>query len=221
MKFDEKILNRFDELLRDAEAILRTSKDPPRNSIGFPVTVDSLLLAKWQASTMNLLRSVFGRESVHFQAFEKESKARNSLTQARRSLGILQAAREDFEKGYLFNTRLLIEAEVFDDFLEQAAELYGKGYFQASAVIAGCVLEDALRRLCIANEVEVKDKATIDPLNSGLAKAGIYSKLVQKRVTALADLRNRAAHGDWESFEAADVDEMIQAVRRFLEEYLH
>jgi hypothetical protein len=53
----------------------------------------------------------------------------------------------------------------------------------AAAVIAGTVLETALRQLCL------------DRMNADLAKAGVYNSLMQKRITALAAIRNRAAHG--------------------------
>lgn len=35
---------------------------------------------------------------------------------------------------------------------------------------------------------------TIEPLSQALAKKGVYNLLVQKQVTAWADLRNKAAH---------------------------
>ncbi|EFK06425.1 conserved hypothetical protein [delta proteobacterium NaphS2] len=47
----------------------------------------------------------------------------------------------------------------------------------------------------------------------------MYSKLVQKQITALADLRNKAAHGEWEQFSTADVEDMLQKVRRFMEDH--
>ena len=56
-------------------------------------------------------------------------------------------------------------------------------------------------------------------MNAELGKAGVYTKLVQKRVTALADLRNKAAHGQWDQFCRSDVEEMIPAVRRIMEEH--
>ena len=88
-----------------------------------------------------------------------------------------------------------------------------------AAVIAGCVLEDGLRKLCDRNSIALPAKATIDPMNVELAKAGIYNKLWQKKITALADLRNKAAHGEWSEFTEKDVEDMIRDVRRFMEDY--
>ncbi len=134
-------------------------------------------------------------------------------------LGVLKSAKDDYENGYLFDTRTLIEAEVFDEFLEQAEELFKKGYYQPAAVIAGCVLEDGLRKLCDRNSITLPAKATIDPMNVELAKAGIHTKLVQRKIIHLADLRNKAAHGKWTEFTEKDVEDMIRDVRRFMEDY--
>lgn len=57
-------------------------------------------------------------------------------------------------------------------------------------------------------------------MNSDLAKAGVYNKLQQKRITALADIRNSAAHDDWASFNDDEVKEMIRDVERFLSDHL-
>ena len=40
-------------------------------------------------------------------------------------------------------------------------------------------------------------KPKLGTMNAGLAKQGVYNKLTQKRITALADIRNKAAHGEW------------------------
>ncbi|MDQ3712683.1 MAG: HEPN domain-containing protein, partial [Acidobacteriota bacterium] len=139
--------------------------------------------------------------------------------EVKKALAILHAAKDDYENGYLFDTRTLIEAEVFDEFLEQAEELFKKDYYQASAVIAGCVLEDGLRKLGQRKIPSFPTDKTIDPMNVELAKAGIYNALWQKKITALADLRNKAAHGKWTEFTEKDVEDMIRDVRRFMEDY--
>ena len=56
-------------------------------------------------------------------------------------------------------------------------------------------------------------------MNVELAKAGIYNALWQKKITALADLRNKAAHGKWNDFSKKDVEDMIRDVRGFMENY--
>lgn len=65
------------------------------------------------------------------------------------------------------------------------------------------------------------EKTKIDRLNAELAKAGVYDKLIQKRITAHADIRNNADHGHFRKFSAEDVADMISWTRRFAADYLH
>lgn len=113
----------------------------------------------------------------------------------------------------------MIQAELFDDFMEQAKYLLDNGFHGPAAVLAGCVLEDALRNLCISKSIPLPPKPKLDTMNADLAKAGAYSLLVQKRVTYLADIRNKAAHGKWGDFSDKDTEAMIQDVRRFMEDH--
>ena len=130
---------------------------------------------------------------------------------------VFLAAKEDFEGGYLSSIRMLIQAEVFDSELEQANELLSSGYSAAAAVIAGVVLETALRELC---DKEGISHGNLNKMNTDLAKAGIYNKLMQKRLTALADVRNSAAHGKSGEFTGQDVTDMIRDVSQFLANHL-
>ncbi len=53
-------------------------------------------------------------------------------------------------------------------------------------------------------------------MSAELAKTGAYNTIQQKRITALAGIRNSAAHGKAGEFTAADVRGMIDDVERFL-----
>lgn len=53
-------------------------------------------------------------------------------------------------------------------------------------------------------------------MNSDLAKADIYSKLDQKNITAWLDLRNKAAHGQYDQYDDAQVKLLIDNIRNFI-----
>ena len=80
-------------------------------------------------------------------------------------------------------------------------------------MIAGVVLETTVRNLCTDQGL---DHGKLDRMNADLAKAGVYNTLQQKRITAMAGIRNAAAHGDADKFNAGDVKGMIDDVERFL-----
>lgn len=111
----------------------------------------------------------------------------------------------------------MVQAELFDSELDQARELLSSGYKGPAAVVAGVVLETALKDLCDQHSIS---HSKLDKMNADLAKAGVYNKLQQKKITALADIRNSAAHGDWQSFSDTEVSEMIRDVESFLATYL-
>jgi hypothetical protein len=58
-----------------------------------------------------------------------------------------------------------------------------------------------------------------EALNAELAGNTVYSKLEQKNVTSWLGLRNEAAHGNYGSYDAAQVDLMMQSVRDFIARY--
>jgi hypothetical protein len=156
-----------------------------------------------------------GRESEHYKDFEKYEKPTGFVTNyetMKHLKAIFLAAKEDYEGGYLNSVRNLVQADVFDSELDQASELQAAGYKLPAAVVAGVVLETTLRQMCIDRNIPV---AKLDKMNADLAKTGIYNSLVQKQITALAGIRNSAAHGRPDEFTDADVSNMISQIRAF------
>lgn len=218
---DEKILERLDQLIALGEEVKQTRYSHSGGGIVYfgDDGVKGELSYQWGVSCLNLLERVFGRESPYYVKFEALYSDFGNYSPVVRALGIIRAAREDIAKGALFEVRRLVEAEVFDDFLGQAEALLESGYIAPAAVVAGCVLEDGLRKLCLHQGIVLGPKPKLDQMNSELAKKGIYTKLVQKRITLLADIRNRAAHGDWTDLKRSDVEDMTNKVRSFMEEH--
>jgi len=224
MNIDQKIIDRFQKLIDFESEIMKTRVqgggedmyDPPYDF------VSKEQAHQWGVSCLHIIKRVFGETSDHYTKFNVEFpnfSNNENYYHIKRALGILKAAKDDFENGYLFETQVLIQAEVFDDFLEQAEHLLSNGYHEPAAVIAGAVLEDGLRKLCSRRGISLPAKPSIDPMNVALAKGGAYTSLVQKRITALADLRNKAAHGKWSEFSKEDVKEMLAQVRHFMEQH--
>lgn len=216
MSVESKISDRLNDLLELGEKVRATRRSPSPGHITSDF-IDVQLANQWLTSSLNLIQRVFGESSVHYQSLIKHFKDYPKWPDIEQSYGVLLSAKDDFDNEALFEVKKLIEADLFDEFLEQAEHLLEAGYYQASAVIAGSVLEDGLRKLCISNAITLPDKPKLDWMNAQLAKAGAYNKLTQKKITALADLRNNAAHGNWSEFESSDVVSMINDVRDFME----
>lgn len=50
----------------------------------------------------------------------------------------------------------IIAAEIFSDFLEMAEHLLEQGYKDPAAVMIGSVVEENLRKFCVANKIDTE-----------------------------------------------------------------
>lgn len=213
---EEKLSERFGELKVLGERLLSTRRPPHPGHITGDF-VDVQLANQWFTSVLSLLARVFGRESEYYSRVNKKFDNYPKFENVQQAFGSFLSAIEDFESSGLSNLRGVLEAEIFDDILEQAEHLLEKGYYAPASVIAGCVLEDALRKLCNSNDIPLPPRPKLDAMNADLAKAGVYKRLMQKRITALADIRNSAAHGNWGELSKEDVTRMLSEVRSFVQ----
>lgn len=213
---NKKISQRFINLIEEVDSI-EASKTRYSGDFKDGWLIDSNAFLAWRVKAKNTIIQVCGENSQHFIAFTQSEKISglgdSNHSALKRTRAVFNAARDDFEGGHLLSIKALVQAEVFDNELEQAAELLSNGYHVAAAVIAGVVLETGLRELCDRNGI-VHGK--LDKMNADLAKNGTYNKLQQKRITALADIRNSAAHGKPDEFSVEDVKTMIAEIELFL-----
>jgi len=180
------------------------------------ITIPSDLILNWRVKARSLIERACGEQSSHLAMYleaEKMHSFDTYMNQLKRMKAVFLAAKEDFEGGYINSLRNLVQAEVFSNELEQAEELLGRGYATAAAVIAGVVLETALRDLCSINGIE---HGSINKMNDDLAKTGAYNANQKKQITSLSAIRNSAAHGKPEEFTKDQVKGMIDDVQRFL-----
>jgi hypothetical protein len=216
----QKFRERFAQLEDQAKTIEATIKQVRGIGNNFYPSVNSEMFLAWCVKCKNLLSNSCGKDSAHYVAFidaESSSLLYGNISSFQNTRAVFGAAQEDFEGGYLSTVRSLVQAEVFDTELEQAKELLNSGYFTAAAVVAGVVLETALRELCLRRQLNA---GKLDKMNADLAKAGQYNSLAAKRVTALAATRNSAAHGKSDEFNEADVRAMVADVERYVADWL-
>ncbi|MDC4989275.1 HEPN domain-containing protein [Acinetobacter baumannii] len=217
-----KILNRFEELIKEANEISNNSFVD--TNIRFPNFEDfppnyQALYSEWIIKAQNILLLACGDNSIHFTAFKRQlSGSSDTPKRLRQLIPILNAAYDDLKNGFLITFKQIVQAEVFESELEQAKSLLESGYKNAAAVIAGVVLETAIKELCQNNGIDL-EKKNLNRLNEDLVKAGVYNTLQQKQILALADIRNKAAHGDYDEFTKEDVERMISDIERFLLTY--
>lgn len=221
MSLSDRLQGELDRLLAEGRELLASvgwnGHDYPTR---FP---DDGAYIRFRTEALNLVRRACGEDGDHYRTLRQVAEAKESSHNSYYTwvcVGAVEAARNDFARGLLFDIRSLVSAEVIGDFLEQAEYLCEEGYHLPAASLAGAVLEDALRRLCELRGIPIPDRTTIDRLNADLAKAGVYDKLVQKRITAIADVRNNADHGHFEKVPVDEARDMVKWVRRFVTDAL-
>jgi uncharacterized protein HemY len=81
----------------------------------------------------------------------------------------------------------------------------------------------ALCRLSRPNRVthsKQRGARTLNPLIDELRKAGAFNEVKAKQLRSWADIRNAAAHGNFDAFGRVDVEQMIAGINNFLGDYL-
>lgn len=215
---------KHDVFVKQLEAVLAeykamTARSQHDDLSDLPMNERQALVTKTAAA----VNRISGPRSTYSLDIEKVRKAPIHL-HVSSVAGVADALLSDLEAGFVDSLIELAHAAVFADFLDMAQYLLDTKYKDASAVIAGSSLEAHLRALCTKNSVDLettkaggdKTPKKADTLNSDLAAAGVYEKLEQKSVTAWLDLRNKAAHGQYDTYDTSQVSLLVAGVREFI-----
>ena len=217
MKVDARFGERVDALIKKGEALLQTETF---DDWGVSAGVDSQQDAEWRSQARACLEQLFGQNHSYTQSFASETSSAGYGYAVKGGLGVLRAALEDVEYGYLGTVQQMATAEVFSDFIDQVGYLLQNGYHVPAASLAGAVLENGLRSLAERNDIAVKPRDDLSALNNKLAAKSVYSQLRRKQVGYWADVRNAADHGHFDDFTEEDVADLVRGVRTFFAEYL-
>ncbi len=168
-----------------------------------------------QTRCISAIERVVGQSSDYYKRVTK-------VNVLERQIGVVIALIDDIQKGYLLRFEELAHSNVFSDYIEMSDYLLDRNFKDAAAVIAGSTLEVHLRLLCIKNEVstEVNGKnKKANVMNEDLARKNVYNKLNQKLITSWIDLRNNAAHGNYDEYDKAQVKGQIEGIKNFIARY--
>lgn len=237
------ILNRFDNLIEEGEAILKNAEN---------ISLDSKYIqdnyrnnesgtgnnrfnwsdyVEWRTKSATLLCYVLPRDSVHDPTARYFPSLKASSGNMISAISFLKAIKSDLECGFFDDLVTRIEGSIAIDYMEQAEQLLENGHsgqydHVPAAVLSGAVLEKTLRKLCTEQQPEIAivtingEQKTLNPLIDDLKKSGLFNEVKAKQLRSWADIRNKAAHGEFDQFKRSDVEQMIQGVRNFLGDYL-
>lgn len=181
----------------------------------------------WRTCCASLLDQILPANSVHRSDVERFRNIRICPQHFNWGIGILKALKGDYENGFLADLADQIGAECAADYMGQAERLLSEGQsgkldHVPAAVLAGAVLEKTLRDLCKRQNPSIpttKDNGTPKGMSSmidDLRKVGLYNELKAKQLRSWADIRNSAAHGQFDEFRRTDVEQMLNGIKEFL-----
>jgi hypothetical protein len=218
-RFDERAEERIRELINFGERVKASVHQTPTGR-----DVDSGLYTQWVISSLTFLSAALGEDGAHYKTFAGiRQHVQEWHDKVPQYLGVLHAAKDDIESGWVGRRDLLLTADAFGSLLEQADYLLEQGYKDPAAMLTGAVLESTLRKMCEVRSIPTDKQDKIGILNDKLGKhhkPPAYSSAYHKQIIAWADLRNNADHGHFGEYDHQQVASMITGVREFTARHL-
>lgn len=208
----EMIARRFQEL----EAKVRTVQMRQAHS---DTQADPEQFYSWASSALSAIQGVFGSDSPHYLAFQKEMSTiqnNNVWSQRFESIrGIFLGAKSDIDGGYVFDLQRSVSGELFGDFIATAKAALADGHHTVASVLACAALEDALKRYATSKGLQV-DGQTMEDVVNALKSKGLVSGAQKTLLAAMPKVRNAAMHADWDKLTPQDAGSVIGYVEQFL-----
>lgn len=203
----EKIIGQLEVLIEKHSELQRKSQHDDLSDLS---KVERQSLVTRSLAAIHRVTGVDSTYSTEIERILQESPQLHMHTSS--IMGIVHALKDDLHAGYVRTLVELVHADIFADFLDMAYHLQESGFKDAAAVITGSTLESHIKELCQKYKVGLEKNGKpekADKLNADLTKAGAYAKLDQKNITAWLDLRNKAAHGNYDEYTSEQVGLLI------------
>jgi hypothetical protein len=180
---------------------------------GTESNLEDEVVAEIETTMAGLLETLYGARRKRWEDY---IKGRPILCEQRLRFyrGILKTIRADIEIGLVGDLRREIEGEVFADFITLAKRSLEENK-DVSAVLVCAALEDTLKRLGVANGLDVEDKEMSQVINA-LKGKNLLGGAQAKIITSYLTLRNKAFHAEWGKIEKPEVSSAIGFTEQFL-----
>jgi hypothetical protein len=218
MKIEEKISNRLKELVDQHEAVLATRTTGQHHIARFSSPYDEVNdeeAYKWGLNCLHILGNVFGKDGDHYKQFNELFRHFPAYHVLGKAVGIMKAARDDYDGGYVMNLNAALTGEVFQDFVALAKRALAESNKDVASVLACAALEDALKRYAQRQGLNVDNKDMSDVV-AALKARGLVSGAQKSLLDTMPKIRNYAMHANWEKIKEPDVNSVIGFVERFL-----
>ena len=245
---EDKIRNRFGELIDEAEMLIKTLElyerketiyksdleifniVSPANRRSRPQPPEKNHVSECQAFVVKccgLVSTVFGDSWEGREERERIERLHPYASLSIREIrGIMQGLFDNFISGFCDHIEKQIRESVSADYMEQAEALLKEGFLVPAAVVCGAVLENRLRSYCDNLDPPIEtlrpngESKTLGALIGELDRVKAFDKQTRKMLRAWADIRNAAAHGRFDDFTREQVELMLLGVNGFFANHL-
>lgn len=237
-KIKQKYLSRFEDLIEKGEkvpvhpeTITHTNPFTDKQRYERSENIDWPKFVQWRTNCITLLDQVIPQNSAHRSTVDQFRALSNTKNHLEFGISFIKSIKDDFERGFLEDLALEIEAELTGDYMRQAENLLVEGSagqydHVPAAVLVGAVLEKSLKTMCnqlSQPEPIISEKGCplrLNALIDCLKKRKVFNEGTAKQLRAWVDIRNNAAHGDFDQFNKQQVEAMISGINSFLTQYL-
>lgn len=159
---------------------------------------------------------------VRFNKLKTEFKDVNELHIVFMKFGcqveIIKACNSRFRNS-LFEIKQILNANLLKSELEQAEELFSNGYYRASGVICGVIIERHLHLVCNNHNVKPKTKKpTISEFSQCLKSNNIIETYRWRLIDTMGDIRNICSHKSNKEPTREDIIKLIQGTKDIVNE---
>ena len=185
-------------------------------------SVDTVL-----SGTESLLILVHGEDDPRTKSFLESAKQIRGILIAPQALaaaggrardlavGYLRTLLADIDSGFLVTLERRFVGEITGDFLSLAKLTFSDKQTGVAAVLASAAIEDAFKRLALANGLDVRDKDMPEVIGA-LSGKGLLSGAQLPVAKSYVQLRNKAMHAQFDKIDAAEVGSLIAFTEQFL-----
>ncbi|MBK1888688.1 hypothetical protein Undi14_01480 [Undibacterium sp. 14-3-2] len=221
----QQTINRLEEIINNGKAALKseTTRTDPDDRKSTITELNYLKFLPFRVASLNFIERTLGKDSPYLEHFRQHCQS-NHRVHVERGVALLEEVNAELRSQWLWSVRGIVASEFYADFLTMADDLLAEGRKDPAAVIGGGVLEEHLRRLCGKHSIsttqvqpdgKIKQRKA-DALNADLAAANVYDKMMQKIVLSALGIRNEAAHGHFEKYDAQLVATFLAQVTDFI-----
>jgi hypothetical protein len=196
MNTREAALSQLDILITQGEQIIRSYRISGFG--GIETQLPERQVRAFITSAFAAVERIAGRNSEYYGQLVSIPPGKRVILEPEipaAAHGALLALRAAVDAGLLGRLEAIVRANVHDDLLSQAAELLNASYDVAAMVLIGAVLEQHLQKLCTSRSLSWKGSGSLSKYND-LLRQVLYDQVTWRRIQAIADLRNHAAHGE-------------------------